>query len=386
MTHKVLIIGNGFDLYHGLPTKYTDFLFFAKNWKLFYESYDATKTEAEMFQIPLSDKGKLVEESLKAFANYGGYVREEIEYFNANIYDNPWIRYFEQSKTLKEGWVDFEEEILEALQKIEYFFEKYRPNRPANDPAIMDLKNSCIFDAVKIFGKNASGFNERLVTGVVSERDISSDVLIEQKGIVIKAMKDGMEILNQCLRIYLAEFVSRIKISQYSDQVKAIGPCNVINFNYTYTYQTVYDQREGGQNHAIHGELKENNLVLGIADEAFSNTKDYIYFTKYFQRLQKKTGSYYGEWLNYKRTALEDLPIEVHVVGHSLGKSDKEILSMIFKSSNVGKIFIYYHSQSSYEGLIMNMVDLLGREELVKENLSARIEFVELNAAVKMNN
>ncbi|MCI9663917.1 MAG: hypothetical protein HFI46_08585 [Lachnospiraceae bacterium] len=33
-------IGNGFDLYHKLPTRYTDFLFLAKNWEVFYALYN----------------------------------------------------------------------------------------------------------------------------------------------------------------------------------------------------------------------------------------------------------------------------------------------------------------------------------------------------------
>ena len=38
MQNKILIIGNGFDLYHKLPTGYKDFLFFAKNWKIFKDN------------------------------------------------------------------------------------------------------------------------------------------------------------------------------------------------------------------------------------------------------------------------------------------------------------------------------------------------------------
>ena len=39
MNTKILIIGNGFDLYHDLPTKYIDFLSFATHWSSFYSTY-----------------------------------------------------------------------------------------------------------------------------------------------------------------------------------------------------------------------------------------------------------------------------------------------------------------------------------------------------------
>ena len=34
--NEILIIGNGFDIYHGLPTRYSDFIFLAEHWEDFY--------------------------------------------------------------------------------------------------------------------------------------------------------------------------------------------------------------------------------------------------------------------------------------------------------------------------------------------------------------
>ena len=39
MNNDVLIIGNGFDLYHKLPTRYTDFLVVVENWAEFWTLY-----------------------------------------------------------------------------------------------------------------------------------------------------------------------------------------------------------------------------------------------------------------------------------------------------------------------------------------------------------
>ena len=381
---KLLVLGNGFDLYHGLPTKYTDFLFFAKNWSAFFLKYDEKKEDDGTFTVPLSDKGGLIDDSISEFAKHGGYNADEIRYLNEHINCNPWIEYFEKADTLKDNWIDFEAEMLNALKEIEWFYEEYRPNKSANEPASTDFVNSPRIKVVNIFGAGNEGFDPELTHGITSKAKLSRKYLYEQKKAVLKAMKNNMNCLNQCLRIYLSEFVSRIKVKCCSEQVKAIGICNVLNFNYTYTYQTVYDQREGGENHAIHGELKEDNLVLGVADDAFGDTNDYFYFTKYFQRLQKKTGAYYSEWLNYRRSALEDDLLEVHIFGHSLGKSDEEIFSMIFNCENVGKIYIYYHKQSAYEDEIINLIQMLGRKRLVSENLSGRIEFVQLKEAVQI--
>ena len=43
MRNKMLVTGNGFDLYHGLPTRYTDFLAFSEYWSVFEIAYDETR-------------------------------------------------------------------------------------------------------------------------------------------------------------------------------------------------------------------------------------------------------------------------------------------------------------------------------------------------------
>ena len=59
-------------------------------------------------------------------------------------------------------------------------------------------------------------------------------------------------------------------------------------------------------------------MVLGIPDESFPSTLDYIYFQKYFQRIQKRTGNYYKSWItepNAREKSLEDVPINVFIMG-----------------------------------------------------------------------
>lgn len=383
MSRNILIIGNGFDLYHGLPTRYTDFLEFARCWATFKKEYKNNEDASMLqFKIRLSDQGKLITDSVSDFAKHSGYNDDALQILDQHICSNSWIEYFNDAKSLKEGWIDFEEEMYRALASVEYFYEEYRPRREANNPVCGDLSCLTMQNTIQTFGKYADGYNDKLISGVISEREKSMEYLKNQKYILLASMKKDMDWLIQCLKIYLSEFVSRIKIDKYSEQVKAIGICNVLNFNYTYTYQSVYDQRLGGCNHAIHGELKEDNLVLGIADDLFPNTNDYMYFTKYFQRLQKRTGFFYNEWLKYNRNALEDVPIEVHIMGHSLGKTDEAILMQVFDSRTVGKIYIYYHDQWAYENQIINLKNMLGRHRLVSETMSQKIEFVKLDGAI----
>ena len=197
-------------------------------------------------------------------------------------------------------------------------------------------------------------------------------------------MKDELDALNLCLDYYLLEFVSAINCSFYSEQIKSLGDIYLLNFNYTYTYATVYGKTALIQHHPIHGEAKEENLVLGIPDESFRDSMDYVYFQKFFQRIQKKTGSFYKEWpVRPKHSALEDEPVQVFIMGHSLNKVDKGILKDFFLEQNVETINIFYHSQSGYESQVINLVDMFGRDFVIDQTGKGRIIFEKLSPPVE---
>ena len=123
---KVLIIGNGFDIYHGLPTRYNDFLFLAENWKNFYQKYEEFSIDGDIDEIisVRLNNGKLCKESLEDFIAHKYILdKKSIEYLNEHITTNTWIRYFLNIKFKGKGWVDFEAEIDTVLHDIDMFFE-----------------------------------------------------------------------------------------------------------------------------------------------------------------------------------------------------------------------------------------------------------------------
>ena len=53
-----------------------------------------------------------------------------------------------------------------------------------------------------------------------------------------------------------------------------------------------------------------------------------------------------------------------HVIGHSLDKTDHNILKHIFLINKNAKINLYYHNEESQENLINNITEIIGEEEL----------------------
>ena len=115
MNNNVLIIGNGFDLYHKLPTRYTDFLFLVRNWEKFYALYTEqlikshkmrSEAEHEQFSVSVNEYGKLTEEALEDFANYAICLdNESMSILGDIISRNVWIKYFIETGYSSEGLI-----------------------------------------------------------------------------------------------------------------------------------------------------------------------------------------------------------------------------------------------------------------------------------------
>lgn len=173
----------------------------------------------------------------------------------------------------------------------------------------------------------------------------------------------------------------------YSEQIQSLEDVNLLNFNYTYTYKKVYgDLRRS--HHPIHGDCLYGDMVLGVSDDSFSNQLEYIYFVKYFQRIQKKTGSFYKEWIrkpNHSEQTWSDVSCEVYIIGHSMADTDKGVLEDFFMNDLVKKITIFYHDQLAYETMVINLVSMFGKEFVIEQTGLNRIVFEQLAPAVEVD-
>ena len=385
---KVLIIGNGFDIYHGLPTRYNDLLFLAEHWKEFYEVYNNSSVigdKDEQISVRL-ENGKLTNESFVDYAEHK-YIFDDshVQYLNEHIESNSWIKYFVDIKFNGKGWVDFEAEIDDVLEAIDFFFEML-PSHAETKQSVCNstIINSDIRKKVRAFlDLSQDKFNCGL-WGVINRIDVEEPKLLSHRLYLIDKLKEELDVLSECLRLYILEFVVPIKCEKYSEQVKDLGDVYLLNFNYTYTYKAVYGNLRR-EHHPIHGDCLNGGMVLGIPDDSFKNKLEYIYFVKYFQRIQKRAGSYYKEWIqrpDSRTQTLSDAPVDVYIMGHSLAETDKGVLDDFFENNWVEKITIFYHDQQAYENMVINLVAMYGKDFVIKETSNGRIIFKKLRDPV----
>lgn len=167
-----------------------------------------------------------------------------------------------------------------------------------------------------------------------------------------------LESLNRLIRlleIYLHEYVEKMECDFRLPELENLSIDHVLSFNYTDTYRKYYDREVRAKYCFIHGEAKESNvetcnLVLGIDEYLpqyrLDSDNQFVWFKKFYQRIYKGTGSEYLDWIcqfeaKDNQVALrKPFIMDIHIYGHSLDVTDKDVLSKLILTDNT-KTYIY---------------------------------------------
>ncbi len=369
---NILVIGNGFDLAHGLPTKYGDFLKFVE---VIRQVLNTKGEEIDWKDIHLEIK-ELIKINMENVRN-NIFSQEQI--WRELLEENFWIEYFLQYPMYqKENWIDFESEISNVIQSIDFDMKNNNLKLDDDDSIVSN------FYLEKFFHK-------RLPAAVL---DFGEDIQV----ITFREMRDvlyqDLNKLTRAFEIYLCEYVGKIESVKISKEIKSLGIDHVLSFNYSHTYQKLYDKPKKIKYDYIHGEsrinstIESNNMVLGIDEYLNKKSKDkeidFIAFKKYYQRIYKKTGSEYKNWVDEiansryeNEVALrERFPKQIpykkfnskhklYIFGHSLDITDKDVLKDLILNDNVYTT-IYYLNKGVMGQQIANLIKVIGQDELIR--------------------
>ncbi len=162
-----------------------------------------------------------------------------------------------------------------------------------------------------------------------------------------------------------------------------------INFNYTDLVNKMYRNKKIQVNVSfIHGKssvkIKDANLLFGYN---FNDEMD-----KYQRPLSKvfKRIDYHTDYnvLEKLKKQISNQSVEVKFWGHSLDKTDEDIIIGIFqllKEYPTNIITIYYHNDISKFNMLNNLFEILGREEIEKYTSGDRLRFLE-SPKIEMSN
>ena len=143
---NILMIGNGFDLEHELPTKYTHFLEFVKMFRNAYLSENAMPKKLCDLE---DDYLKLIFQTPEC--------EDRVVALHTFTENNLWIEYFQKAYKEhlenKENWIDFESEISSVIQTLDgliKYYEGFETGETQNE----SLKNYSPEDELDIIRYN----------------------------------------------------------------------------------------------------------------------------------------------------------------------------------------------------------------------------------------
>ena len=375
---NILVIGNGFDLAHGLPTKYVDFLEMIQCFKSIINEPNIMKAGG------LDNIEKPIYAFLDRFIFEEGALRVE---FNRLIEDNFWIEYFlENPMYQKENWIDFESEISKVIKQLneDMYFDDVK--RWQLDDEINDLANEYL---EKIYSK----YTSTLRSMVILTDGKSESVTFRQ---IRDRLYSDLNRLIRALEIYMTAYIEQMECNLESPDISNIWFDGILSFNYTNTYEKLYDSKGLANYDYIHGKaniknkIYTNNMVLGIDEYLPKHRKDkdvdFISFKKFYQRIYKETGCEYRKWVDDIRSnnpiknrtyggfdengnkVIESTYSSQHnlyIFGHSLDVTDGDILKDLILNDNVYTT-IYYVNKDVMGQQIVNLVKVIGQDELIK--------------------
>lgn len=403
----VFMIGNGFDLHYCLPTTYTCFLRTVENICKRLAAGEQLTSVAQIFSDPeLHNSDSAIK---RCYDTYGKKYNTELnqnylrEVF-AHAKENVWFSYMLRSFDIGKGWVDFEREIAIVTQVLTVLFDTKLIDGDsvylwaAEEDRLKNficLQFSFMFSETRSEGVDDDGkpaYFYPIKQEYLQEEPCGSGALQINERKIASDLFAALRELADMLAAYLLLFVDVPVRELIQNQcIKLEGGLKnqkwaetaVISFNYTHTLANLYCPEKNIRH--VHGELSafpESTIVLGVdadrLDETGKNVT-FIQFKKYYQRAFYQTDSSYISFIE----ALAQSPATRHdlrlfVLGHSLDKTDQEIIRELFTRAK--NITIFFHDDSAVTDYIRNLVSIFGKKkfDLLREKKQMAFRPLEL--------
>ncbi len=377
--NKLILIGNGFDLAHGLPTSYNDFI------NDFWNNFHLNYKDSSIKKLVYIKEGY---EDLLNFSkipkNFDDFWNNIVDYSKNFIYrieeENLILRkdkfgyiifefkneFFKRlnKKISFQKWVDIENEYYRSLKeivKINYTHLSSDVNFNSKKSRVFKLNSE--FDTIKKLLEDylVNKVDNKYIFNSIDNREDWSKVFEILKPISL-SMKESY--LSEKLKNLSKEFSfydDKYEISNYKKTFLDTENANLkyfksllVSFNYTQTtshYKYFINREIGNQvcfENYIHGvlRLKSNKINFGFGDEIdkdyeeIENIGDNEYL-KNFKSFQYLDNQKYNELLEY----IDSEKFQVYILGHSCGLSDRVLLNTIFEHENCRSIKIYYYQK-----------------------------------------
>lgn len=399
--NRIVLIGNGFDLAHNLPTSYKDFInHYWEQWGVKLKTCEGeTKPKDRLCRI--SQKGEYQPWS-SIFAKADDLIGDEnsakavIEVVKTHhdrflIEATPFFQHINQSFETK-NWVDIESEYYFWLKRI--FRESdcgYEGAKPLNkeldeikkrlieyldgiqkNQIKPDLVKECIQKAIhepceaqdiSIDGQPAfEDFAKKRLNFLATHSDSAIEFFLNQFGYPYHSDIDeyNKKIANANYQFGGDRFNYSQHISNINKRREIVpdffllpDQILLLNFNYTTTADMYLYKNSGFEVNHIHGKLGDNlnHIIFGYGDEMDDdyktisklNDNDYLTNIKSIRYLETDK---YRQLLRFINSDY----YQIYIMGHSCGNSDRTLLNTLFEHPKCVSIKPFYYQWQDEHG------------------------------------
>ncbi|MYZ59084.1 hypothetical protein EH151_04155 [Elizabethkingia anophelis] len=413
--NRIILIGNGFDLAHGMRTGYKDFI--NDFWENICIDVEKSINVNERFENNFIIIDNIPNEWIGDY-NYNSLIKSIKKRKSTLRYKNEFLKVI-TNLCYSPNWVDIENEYYKLLKRCylspptsktlveeeeEGETDIQKLNREFKDiQSLLEKYLTKIQDNFKSRFLNSNddyslkGKIEDVIYSDFKLKDFSEAMInqlaedeFQNYNKIVKEIEDNDDNINhddpyayergKRLRSLLKGYekkdirnkIRQLLIADNSLNYFRYIPKDILfaNFNYT-TTETYYlnspNDREYGKYNTdiihIHGLLNnntDNKIIFGFGDELDAdykiienlNDNEYLKNIKSFKYFESES---YKKLLEY----IERSPYQIFIFGHSCGNSDRTLLNTLFEHKNCHSIKNFYYIKSdnedSYNGTIMNI-------------------------------
>lgn len=397
--NRIILIGNGFDLAHGLKTSYADFIdYYWEYWGKWLQGgflgNDLTDSLCTISQKGESHPWYWLFPSMDLQQRKKISPKETIETAKNSpdviaIKKSPFFDHIDKAVETKR-WVDIENEFYLWLKKI---FKKdncaYSSPVPLNEE--LEFIREKLVEYLKLIEEQikpvlAIDCIQRTVYEPFDVRDISTNEQAKFNLFLEKRWENGdwraEDICKRFLVKYglsqdigeIVQYVGNSDINHHIDKIYLNGTHDIhpyfllpddilfLNFNYTSTADLYIPKGSEFKVNHIHGELgnDKNPIIFGYGDEL---DEDYKEISKLNDNnyLKNIKSIHYMETDNYRKllSFIDSAPFQIYIMGHSCGNSDRTLLNTLFEHKNCVSIKPFYYEKpdgtDNYIEIIQNI-------------------------------
>lgn len=330
--NRIVLIGNGFDLAHKLPTSYKDFI----NWYWDYRLRGLIDNQANVSEDILCKMTCLEKLWTGAiFFDYDLKYSSGIDIYNHlksndKEYKIEFSPLFERIMTSVEtkGWVDIENEYYSLLVLL----HSHKDNYSNHNKQLEYLRDLLVEYLSKIDYDKILKVNENIKYNVYKPLDPYND--------------------------YSLGDIDKYRTDPRYDMLEDVM---LLSFNYTKTPElykednTIIDY--------IHGKLDNpQSIIFGYGDELDEGYKKLINKNdneclRNIKSIKYLESDRYREVLRF----IESKPFQILIMGHSCGNSDRTLLNTLFEHRNCISIKPYYYIKEDGTDNFLELVQNISR-------------------------